>query len=105
MGSTHHTKDQLTKLREHHTFLGTLRAGDKVTLTMDSRDLELTVGREIHSIDPGGYGHPHSSRVTVGYGLGRWNVDVEASSLLPKEAHGSGWTLRKGWDLDGTPAE
>jgi hypothetical protein len=87
---------QQKTLRDHQVFLRTLRQGDTVRLTMDSKTLAVKVIREWHSADADGYGPAEECRVTVGYGPGRWNTDVSAHNLMPREDHGSGYVLVKG---------
>ena len=64
-------------LAEAHSLLASLAVGDAVTLTQDGRAVDLTVQAAIG----GGFGHPHSSTVTVGYGPGRYNRELSAATL------------------------
>jgi len=66
---------------EARSFLSSLREGQPVTITIDGRAQDVTVQHGLRSGDPGGFGHPDSAKVTVGYGPGRWNVEVSAASL------------------------
>lgn len=68
-------------LTEARTLVRGLKVGDRVTYVKDGRELELTVVRGLRSADPGGFGHPDSAMVTVGYGPGRWNVEITPASL------------------------
>ena len=64
-----------------HQFLASLRTGDEVTLFRDGRLLDVTVQRPLHKPDPGGFGSTEASRVTVGFGPGRWNTEVTVQDL------------------------
>lgn len=66
---------------QHHSFLASLHVGDVVTITRDGRDNTVTVQRSLHRSDPGGFGSWDHSKVTVGYGPGRWNTEVSAAGL------------------------
>jgi hypothetical protein len=66
---------------EAHTMLASLRQGDAVLLTRDGRTSEVTVQRPIRGMDGGGFGSWDYSSVTVGYGPGRWNMEVNAAGI------------------------
>jgi hypothetical protein len=66
---------------EAHHMLLSLRQGDPVQVRSDGRYLAVTVQREIHSADPGGFGSTESRRITVGFGPGRWNREVTVEAL------------------------
>lgn len=70
-----------TDRKAAHSFLASLRVGDAVTLTRDGRENTVTVQREIRAMDGGGFGSWDHSAVTVGYGPGRWNVEVTAAGI------------------------
>lgn len=61
--------------------LGSLRVGDAVTLTVDGKSHAVTVQRELRRPDGGSFGSPDYAVVTVGYGPGRWNTEVNAAGL------------------------
>lgn len=56
--------------------LATLRNGDTVTLTLDGRDIDVSVQHERRRMDGNGFGSIDYASVTVGYGPGRWNMEV-----------------------------
>ena len=60
--------------------LAKLGVGDAVLVTRDGRTLAVHV---VRISPPGSMGRSFSSgpRVTVGFGVGRWNVDVDAEIL------------------------
>lgn len=64
-----------------HTFLASLEVGEVVVISMDGRESEVTVQRSIRPMDGGGFGSWDHSAVTVGYGAGRWNVEVTAAGV------------------------
>lgn len=68
-------------LAEAHSFLASLAVGDAVTLTQDGRAVDLTVQRALTRADGGGFGHPHSATITIGYGPGRYNRELSAVTL------------------------
>lgn len=67
-------------LAEARALAATLTPGTPVTLTMDGRAIDCTVQRR-SSGDGSGHGHPDSARITVGYGPGRWNMEVTPAGL------------------------
>lgn len=70
----------MTTLTEARMIAASLTPGAPVVVTLDGRDIECTVQRR-GSGDGGGFGHPDSARITVGYGLGRWNMEVTAAGI------------------------
>jgi hypothetical protein len=63
-----------------HRLLASLRVGDVVTVTEDSRDSEMTVQRELSR--PGGVGSWDGDAVVkVGYGPGRYNREISAGTI------------------------
>jgi hypothetical protein len=66
---------------EARNFLADLRPGDPVRIKVDDDYAHVTVQRPLRSADPGGFGSTESSRVTVGYGPGRWNREVTVEAL------------------------
>ena len=65
-------------LLEAREVIASLKVGDLVTITVDGRDILAVVQRrEGHEV----YRHPDGRSVTVGYGPGRWNTEVSASSI------------------------
>jgi hypothetical protein len=67
--------------REAHTFLASLKVGEPVLIHRDGRTNEVTVQRELTPGDGGGFGSWDHSRVTVGYGPGRWNTEVTPAAI------------------------
>ena len=63
-------------LAEARVLVGQLEPGMSVILTTDGRDYPCIVQRREE-----GFGHPDSKNVTVGYGPGRWNQEVNAAGL------------------------
>ena len=94
MGTVHYTPAQREMLISRMAFLRGLHNGDKVIRIECGRVSELTVQHAWHSPDPGGFGSQEAHRVKIGYGPGRYNTEVTASSLMPREAHGVGTLLR-----------
>jgi hypothetical protein len=76
----HMTTETMTR-HQAHTFLASLRVGDPVTITQDGREIAVTVQRELRRTDGGGFGSWDHAAVTVGFGPGRWNVEVTAVAL------------------------
>jgi hypothetical protein len=66
---------------EAHAMLASLRPGDAVRLTRDGRTNDVTVQRSIRGMDGGGFGSWDYSSATVGYGPGRWNMEVNAAGI------------------------
>ena len=67
--------------KDAHTLLASLRTGDTVTLTRDGRESQVTVQRELRRMDGGGFGSWDHSAVTVGYGPGRFNMEVTPAGI------------------------
>jgi len=63
-------------LTDARVLVGQLQPGMSVILTEDGRDYACIVQRREE-----GFGHPDSKNVTVGYGPGRWNREVNAAGL------------------------
>lgn len=63
-------------LTEARQLMGTLHPGVSVIFTVDGRDHPCVVQRREE-----GFGHPDSKSVTIGYGPGRWNQEVNAAGL------------------------
>ena len=65
-------------LTEARALIASLAVGQSVILTRDGHDSAVTVqrreGLDVHR-------HPDGRTVTVGYGLGRWNTEVNADGL------------------------
>lgn len=95
MGDIHRTAAQRAQLHTHLEFLRSLRKGDTVQLSMGSREMFVAVINEWHSADWDGFGSPESFRVTVGYGIGRWNIDISPNMLMPVADHGAGYALKR----------
>ena len=70
-----------TDRKSAHSFLASLKEGDRVTLTRDGRRVELKVMREIRRTDGRGFGSWDHSAVTVGYGVGHFATEVTAAGL------------------------
>ena len=68
-------------IRTAHTMLRSLETGQEVTLIRDGRESVVTVQRTIRRMDGGGFGSWDHSAVTVGYGPGRWNMEVTAAGI------------------------
>lgn len=66
---------------ELHSFLASLKVGDQVVLTRDTRPRVLTVQRELRRTDGRDLGSWDHAAVTVGYGPGRFNTEVTAAGL------------------------
>lgn len=68
----------LPTLTEARALIASLTVGQTVTLTRDGRDSTVTVqrreGLSVHR-------HSDARTVTVGYGLGRWNTEINAEGL------------------------
>lgn len=64
-------------LAEARTIMATLHPGTSVILTLDGRDHACIVQRH----DGTELGHSDSKNATLGYGPGRWNMEVNASGL------------------------
>lgn len=60
--------------------IASLNDGDTVRVTRDGATSEYTVQRRSSS-EPGGFGHPDSASVTVGFGPGRYNFEVTAAGM------------------------
>lgn len=67
--------------KDAHRLLASLRVGDTVKLTRDGRESVVTVQRAIRGMDGGGFGSWDHSAVTVGYGPGRFNMEVTAAGI------------------------
>lgn len=68
------------QLREAHRFLSSLKVGDPVIVTQDGKEVRVTVQRSLAR--PGNIGSwEHSAVVTVGFGPGRWNIEVSSARL------------------------
>lgn len=80
-GAQEHSAPELSigtpTLVEARTIMGTLRPGTSVILTLDGRDHACIVQRH----DGTEFGHPDSKNATLGYGPGRWNMEVNAAGL------------------------
>lgn len=63
-------------LDEARRVIRDLDPGVSVILTQDGRDYPCIVQRREE-----GFGHPDSKSVTVGYGPGRWNTEVNAAGI------------------------
>ena len=68
-------------IAEASALLGSLHVGDPVVYSDGGSDIAVTVPRGLRAGDGGGFGHPHSATVSVGYGPGRWNVEVSAQRI------------------------
>jgi acyl-CoA thioesterase FadM len=64
-------------------FLASLKYGDKLMVTANGRESEMTVTREIHRSD-GPSGSYESSQVTVSYGPGRYAFELKAEAMAPR---------------------
>lgn len=63
-----------------YELLAGLRAGERVLFTESGRTMDLTVQDELHR--PDGFGSwDYAAVVKVGYGVGRWNTEVNAARL------------------------
>ena len=71
----------MSTIPELVSFLGGLRAGDRVILTRDGKDHHVTVQSPLTRGDGGGFGSSDHAKVTVGYGPGRWNTEVSAVGI------------------------
>lgn len=67
--------------RKAYEFLASLRQGDRVTISQDGRESVVTVQRELRRMDGGGFGSWDHSAVTVGYGPGRFNLEVTPAGI------------------------
>jgi hypothetical protein len=61
--------------------LAELNVGQAVRFTADGRSHDVTVTREFRGADGNGFGSLEYSVVTVGYGPGRWNTEVNAAGI------------------------
>jgi hypothetical protein len=68
-------------VHEASRFLGSLRKGDPVNVTVDGREHAVTVQREHHGEDAGCGSWDHGWKTTVGFGPGRWNVELSAAAI------------------------
>lgn len=79
-GAQEHSAPEVTlgapTLAEARQIMSTLRPGTSVILTLDGRDHPCIVQRQEE-----GPGHPDSKNTTLGYGPGRWNMEVNAAGL------------------------
>lgn len=75
-----HTKPETAlgapTLVDARALMAQLEPGTSVLLTLDGREFACIVQRREE-----GFGHPDSKNVTVGYGPGRWNQEVNAAGL------------------------
>jgi len=97
MGNVRHSEARSAAIFERYALLARLSTGDVVEFTApESGTRRLTVQRELRAADPSG-GEMGSSRVTIGYGPGRWNREVTPCDLLPiaPPFYGNGYELRK----------
>lgn len=67
--------------RDAFKLLASLRTGDTVTLTRDGRTNVVTVQRTTIKPDGSQFGSWDYANVTVGYGPGRWNTEVNAAGI------------------------
>ena len=96
MGNVRHSEARSAAIRERFALLSSLPVGAEVDFTTGGRVLRLTVQRDLRTCDPSG-GEMGSSRVTIGYGPGRWNREVTPCDLLPTAPpfYGNGYELQK----------
>lgn len=63
-------------LPEARRIMSQLDPGASVIVTLDGKDIPCIVQRR-----DAGFGHPDSKNVTVGYGPGRWNQEINAAGI------------------------
>jgi hypothetical protein len=81
MAISRQARQEITnRTRDAHEFLARLHAGDRVRVTIDGRQNDMTVSREIRLAD-GAYGSWESARVTVTLGSGRWSTELIADAI------------------------
>lgn len=67
---------------EAHSFLASLGVGDTVHVVAGSKSQKVTVQRALRRTDGPGFGPFDHAAVTVGFGSGRWNVEVTPAALV-----------------------
>ena len=72
---------QYTERKSAHTMLAALTVGQPVRLTVDGRTHDMTVMQTIMRGDGGGFGSWDHATVKIGFGWGRYAVDVSAVAL------------------------
>lgn len=66
---------------EASRLLGSLRLGETVVLRVDGRDNVVTVQAEHRGEDAGCGSWDYGTKTKLGYGPGRWNMEVSAATL------------------------